>query len=69
MDKDIRQKSLNTFLNAFTWDDRTGFAFASCNTQDFWNSLDVYLDAVFHPRVRHDKFVLAQVCFNLLFSN
>jgi len=62
---DIRQKSLNTFLNAFTWDDRTGFAFASCNTQDFWNSLGVYLDAVFKPRVRHDKYVLAQEGWHL----
>ena len=52
-------------MNAFTWIDRTGFAFASCNTQDFWNSLDVYLDAVFHPRVRNDKFVLAQEGFHL----
>ena len=62
---DIMQTSLNTFLNAFTWDDRTGFAFASCNTQDFKNSLDVYLDAVFHPRVRNDKFVLAQEGWHL----
>jgi len=61
----VNQKSLNTFLNAFTWDDRTGFAFASCNMQDFKNSLDVYLDAVFHPRARNDTFVLAQEGWHL----
>ena len=41
--------SLNTFLNAFTSPDRTTYPVASTNLQDFYNLVDVYLDAVFHP--------------------
>ena len=41
--------SLNTFLNAMTYPDRTCYPVASCNLQDFRNLVDVYLDAVFHP--------------------
>lgn len=41
--------SLNTFLNAFTSSDRTTYPVASTNLQDFYNLIDVYLDAVFHP--------------------
>ena len=41
--------SLNTFLNAMTYPDRTCYPVASCNLQDFKNLVDVYLDAVFHP--------------------
>ena len=43
------QGSLNTFLNAMTYPDRTCYPVASCNLQDFHNLVDVYLDAVFHP--------------------
>ncbi len=43
--------SLNTFLNAFTYPDRTCYPLASTNSQDFYNLIDVYLDAVFHPRI------------------
>jgi Zn-dependent M16 (insulinase) family peptidase len=41
--------SLNTFLNAFTYPDKTCYPVASQNLQDFYNLIDVYLDAVFHP--------------------
>ncbi|NOX62372.1 MAG: peptidase M16 [Chloroflexi bacterium] len=41
--------SLKTFLNAFTYPDRTVYPVASQNLQDFYNLIDVYLDAVFHP--------------------
>ncbi len=41
--------SLNTFLNAMTYPDRTIYPVASCNDKDFQNLMDVYLDAVFHP--------------------
>jgi hypothetical protein len=44
------KSSLNTFLNAFTYPDRTCYPVASCNTTDFYNLVDVYLDAVFYPR-------------------
>lgn len=43
--------SLNTFLNAFTYPDKTCYPVASQNTQDFYNLIDVYLDAVFFPRL------------------
>lgn len=41
--------SLNTFLNAFTYPDKTCYPVASQNLQDFYNLIDVYLDAVFFP--------------------
>jgi len=43
--------SLNTFLNAFTYPDKTCYPVASTNLQDLYNLIAVYLDAVFHPRL------------------
>jgi len=43
--------SLNTFLNAFTYPDKTCYPVASQNLQDFYNLIDVYVDAVFHPLI------------------
>jgi presequence protease len=43
--------SLNTFLNAFTYPDKTCYPVASTNLKDFYNLIDVYLDAVFYPRI------------------
>ncbi|MCL5998855.1 MAG: insulinase family protein [Chloroflexi bacterium] len=43
--------SLNTFLNAMTYPDKTCYPVASQNLQDFYNLIDVYLDAVFYPRI------------------
>lgn len=48
---EILKGSLQTFLNAFTYPDRTCYPVASQNVQDFYNLIDVYLDAVFHPRI------------------
>ncbi len=48
---ELLKGSLKTFLNAFTYPDRTCYPVASQNTQDFYNLIDVYLDAVFHPRI------------------
>ncbi|MFN2135891.1 MAG: insulinase family protein, partial [Candidatus Promineifilaceae bacterium] len=46
--------SLKTFLNAFTYADKTVYPVASTNLQDFYNLVDVYLDAVFFPLItRH----------------
>jgi Zn-dependent M16 (insulinase) family peptidase len=45
------RRSLNTFMNAFTSSDYTAFPFASQNVKDFDNLLDIYLDAVFFPRL------------------
>ena len=43
--------SLQTFLNAMTYPDKTVYPVASQNEQDFYNLVDVYLDAVFFPRI------------------
>ncbi len=43
--------SLNTFLNAMTFSDKTIYPVASTNLQDFYNLVDVYLDAVFFPLI------------------
>jgi presequence protease len=43
--------SLNTFLNAMTYPDKTCYPVASTNLQDFYNLVDVYLDSVFYPRL------------------
>ena len=48
---DLIKGSLNTFLNAMTYPDKTVYPIASCNDQDFKNLMDVYLDAVFHPNI------------------
>jgi len=43
--------SLQTFVNAFTFPDKTMYPLASQNLQDFYNLIDVYLDAVFYPNL------------------
>ncbi|MEW6548722.1 MAG: insulinase family protein [Spirochaetota bacterium] len=48
--------SLNTFLNAFTYPDKTVYPLASTNEKDFYNLIDVYLDAVFNPLLTEDTF-------------
>jgi Zn-dependent M16 (insulinase) family peptidase len=48
---ELLKGSLNTFLNAFTYPDKTCYPLASQNLQDFYNLIDVYLDAVFYPRL------------------
>ena len=48
--------SLNTFLNAMTYPDKTVYPVASCNDKDFQNLMHVYMDAVFYPNIyQHDK--------------
>ena len=49
--------SLQTFLNAFTYPDKTCYPVASQNLKDFHNLVDVYLDAVFYPRITEDFFM------------
>ena len=43
--------SLNTFLNAMTYPEKTIYPVASCNDTDFQNLMSVYMDAVFHPNI------------------
>ena len=47
----MTRRSLNTFMNAFTSSDWTAYPFASQNRKDFFNLLDVYLDATFFSRL------------------
>ncbi|GKV22491.1 hypothetical protein SLEP1_g32359 [Rubroshorea leprosula] len=51
---ELLKGSLHTFLNAFTYPDRTCYPVASTNTKDFYNLVDVYLDAVFFPKCIED---------------
>ena len=48
---ELAKGSLNTFLNAMTYSDKTVYPIASCNEKDFENLMDVYLDAVFYPNI------------------
>ena len=57
---ELLKGSLNTFLNAFTYPDRTLYPVASQNTRDFEQLLDVYLDAVLQPVAAHDPLILQQ---------
>ncbi|MED6182593.1 Homeobox protein PKNOX1 [Stylosanthes scabra] len=50
----VMKGSLHTYLNASTYADRTCYKVASTNTKDFYNLVDVYLDAVFFPRCVED---------------
>ena len=53
---ELLKGSLQTFLNAFTYPDKTCYPVASANLQDFYNLVDVYLDAVFHPLITRETF-------------
>lgn len=50
------KSSVHTFLNAFTYSDKTVYPVASTNLQDFYNLVDVYLDAVFFPLLLPETF-------------
>lgn len=52
--------SLNTFLNAVTYPDRTLYPIASLNDKDFKNLMEVYLDAVFYPNLHENKAIFDQ---------
>lgn len=52
--------SLNTFLNAMTYPDKTVYPLASCNMQDFKNLMSVYMDAVFHPNIYKNPMLFEQ---------
>ena len=48
---ELMKGSLNTFLNAMTFPDKTIYPVASCNEKDFTNLMDVYMDSVLYPRI------------------
>lgn len=57
---ELAKGSLNTFLNAITWPDKTMYPIASRNMVDFHNLMDVYLDAVFYPNCLKNPQILMQ---------
>lgn len=57
---ELAKGSLNTFLNAMTYPDKTAYPVASCNDKDFQNLMDVYLDAVFHPNIYREEKIFKQ---------
>lgn len=57
---ELAKGSLNTFLNAMTYPDKTVYPVASCNNKDFQNLMHVYLDAVFHPNIYREEKIFRQ---------
>ena len=57
---ELAKGSVNTFLNAMTFSDKTMYPVASQNLQDLYHLMDVYFDAVFHPNILHDPRILMQ---------
>jgi len=57
---ELAKGSLNTFLNAMTYPDKTVYPVASCNDKDFQNLMDVYLDAVFYPNIYQNDMTFKQ---------
>ncbi len=57
---ELMKGSMNTFLNAMTFDDMTLYPVASCNDKDFKNLMDIYLDAVFYPHVLNQQEIFMQ---------
>ncbi len=54
---ELLKGSMSTFLNAFTYPDKTCYPVASQNVKDFYNLIDVYLDAVFFPKLSRYTFM------------
>lgn len=57
---ELAKGSLNTFLNAMTYPDKTMYPIASCNMQDFCNLMEVYVDAVFYPNIYQKEEIFRQ---------
>ena len=57
---ELAKGSLNTFLNAMTYPDKTVYPVASCNDKDFQNLMDVYLDGVLHPAIYQEPKIFYQ---------
>lgn len=57
---ELAKGSLNTFLNAMTYPDKTIYPVASCNDKDFHNLVDVYMDAVLHPNIYKNEKIFRQ---------
>ncbi len=66
---ELAKGSLNTFLNAMTYADRTLYPVASLNDQDFKNLMHVYLDAVFYPNIYSRKEIFDQEAWRYTLEN
>jgi Zn-dependent M16 (insulinase) family peptidase len=66
---ELAKGSLNTFLNAMTYSDRTVYPIASQNEQDFKNLMHVYLDAVFYPNIYQRKEIFGQEAWHYDLEN
>ncbi len=56
--------SLNTFLNAMTYPDKTVYPVASCNDKDFQNLMHIYMDAVLYPNIYEHEEIFRQEGWN-----
>ncbi|MFB0972597.1 MAG: insulinase family protein [Neofamilia sp.] len=66
---DMVNSSMQTFLNAMTYPDKTIYPIATRNEKDFYNLMDVYLDAVFYPRIQDVKEIFEQEGWHLELEN
>ena len=66
---ELLKSSVNTFLNAITFSDKTMYPVASRNEADFLNLVDVYLDAVFQPAVLEDPNIFYQEGWHYAFND
>ena len=66
---ELAKSSLNTFLNAMTYPDKTIYPIASTNFKDYCNLMDVYLDAVFFPNIYKNKKIFLQEGWHYEFDN
>ncbi len=66
---ELAKGSLNTYLNAMTFSDKTMYPVASCNEEDFHNLVDVYLDAVFYPNIYKKKEIFMQEGWRYFFDD
>lgn len=57
---EVVKGSLNSFLNAMTYPDKTVYPVASCNEKDFENLMHIYMDAVFHPNIYNEPKIFKQ---------
>ena len=57
---ELLKTSVQTFLNAMTFPDKTVYPFSSRNDKDYLNLMDIYLDAVFHPAIYHRPEIFRQ---------
>ena len=57
---ELEKSSLQTYLNAMTFSDKTIYPVASCNEKDFRNLMEVYMDAVLHPMIYHEEKIFRQ---------